>query len=100
MKETFEVDLKPIALVHHTDGEGSWLNKDSNLFGLPFISERDKGAKRPAKRRKIKKISEIHVPARYELLRISRTAYIEYTGNEAQVGEARCFGEGMFVAAK
>jgi len=101
LKKTFEVDLKPIVLVHQTDGEGSWLGRDSNLVGWPFVSEHEKGAKRPEKRRKVeKKKSEIHVPARYELLMISNTAYIEHTGNEAQVGEGRYFGGGMFVAAK
>jgi hypothetical protein len=100
LKKMFEVDLKPIVLVHQTDGEGSWLGGNSNIAGFPFVSERDKGAKRPKKMRKIEKKSEIHVPARYELLMISSTGYVEHTGNEAQVGEGRYFGGGMFVAAK
>jgi len=98
LKKTFEVNLKPIMLTHQSDYEGSWLNE--NLLGFPFVSEHDKGDGRPAKKRKIEKKSEIHVPARYDLLMIERTVYIGYTGNEAQVGEGRYFGGGMFVSEK
>ena len=99
LKKTFEVDLKPIMLIHKTDNEGAW--EDGNIFGYPFISEHVKGgAESPAKKREIEKMSEIHVPARYELVMISSTDYIEYTGNEKQIGENRYFGGGMFVVAK
>jgi len=98
LKKTFEVNLKPIVLTHQTDHEGSWLDK--NLLGYSFVSEHDKGDGRPAKKRKIEKKSQIHVPARYDLLMIDKREYVEYTGNEAQVGEGRYFGGGMFVSAK
>jgi hypothetical protein len=102
LEKMFEVDLKLIVLVHQTDEDGSWGSE--NLLGFPFVSEYDKGAERPARRRKMEKKSEIHVPARlnrpYDLSMIGSTAYIEYTGNEARVGEGRYFGGGMFLAAK
>jgi hypothetical protein len=95
LKKIFDVSLKPIILVRHTDHEGNWAS--GKMFGTPFVSEHDAERKRPEKKRKVGKKSEIHVPAQCELRKLSSTDYIEYMGNEAQCGEGRYFGGGMFV---
>jgi len=65
LKKKFEVGLKPIVLIHQ-NYEGHW-DLDEAL-AYPFVSvhdeHRDKGEKKPLKRRKIEWKSEIHVPAR------------------------------------
>jgi hypothetical protein len=98
LKKTFEVSLMPIVLVRQTDYEGSWARGDA--FGAPFVSENSPESERPKKKAKMGMKSEIHVPAKYEVRTISSTGYIEHTGNEAQIGESRYFGGGMFITAK
>jgi len=99
LKRTFEISLKPIMIVHETDFDGSW--SEGEVAGFPFVSALEGGGGRPLKKkRKVEQKSEIHVPRRYELMKISHEEYIEYTGNEAQLGESRYFGGGMFVATK
>jgi hypothetical protein len=98
LKKTFDVSLKPILLVRQTGGEGSW--ESGEILGTPFVSAHDVEWKRPEKKRKVGRKSEIHIPAQCELRMLGTTDYIEHTGNEAQCGESRYFGGGMFVSAQ
>jgi len=100
LKKIFAVSLKPIVLIYKTDYEGQWDADDTRVYPFVSVHECPEGGEKPAKRRKVERKSEIHVPARYELMKISSTEYIEHTGNEAQIGEGRYFGGGMFVTAK
>ena len=100
LKKAFAVSLKPIVLIYQTDWDGHWIADNTRAYPFVSVQEDPEGSKKPAKRRKIERKSEIHVPARYELMEISSTEYIEHTGNEAQIGEGRYFGGGVFVTAK
>lgn len=99
LKKKFEVALKPIVLIHQ-NYDGDWDLKEALAYPFVSVHDENEGDKKPPKRRKIEWKSEIHVPARYELAMISSTDYNEYTGNEAQTGEGKYFGAGMFVTAK
>jgi hypothetical protein len=96
LKEKFDVQLKPIAITQQSGYEGEY--ELENIVCHIFPSTEKMGGEQ--KRRKIEKTMELHLPEWYELMKISSIDYNEYTGNEAQFGEHKYFGAGMFIAAK
>jgi hypothetical protein len=101
LKKTFAVSLKPIVLIYQTDWDGHWDADSTRAY--PFVSVQEdqaEGGKKPAKRRKIERKSEIHVPARYELMKISSTEYVEHTVTRRRLERVGILGEGCLLRQK
>ena len=92
----FNVELQPIILVNSTDYEGKW---GEEVKSYPYVSvhrEREGSEQRKIVWEK----GEMHLPSNFEFTSIGGTKFIEYTGNEAQRGNERYFGGGIFIALK
>jgi hypothetical protein len=102
----FDVTLKPIVLHSRSDMEGNYdlvvatsypepaqgSDSESDSDSDPDSYYYDDG-KRVTK-------GTFHLPSLCAIRQISSQHYAEYTGNEAQLGEQKYFGGGMFVSQK
>ncbi|THV06341.1 hypothetical protein K435DRAFT_773305 [Dendrothele bispora CBS 962.96] len=108
-KDKFNVKLRPIVLVEETDYEGSWT---TGPFFWIFESskknlKRKRGDKEPSTNKSDAedlgiddKKTEFHLIKGCSLEQLESEEYIEYTGNEAQLGNSKYFGGAMFVSMK
>jgi len=81
----FEVTLRPVVLHSYTDYDGHF---------EPFRATIWEGGLKDSE------ATEFHLPIVSAIRQISYMGYIEHTGNEAQAGEMKYFGGGMFVRQK
>ncbi|THV06398.1 hypothetical protein K435DRAFT_960626 [Dendrothele bispora CBS 962.96] len=114
-KDKFNVKLRPIVLVEETDYEGNWntgpffwIFESGNLARKnlkrkrgdeePPVNESDAAAERSDYIDDEK--TQFHLIQGCSLQVIESEHYIEYTGNEAQLGNGKYFGGAMFVSMK
>ncbi|THV06343.1 hypothetical protein K435DRAFT_834280 [Dendrothele bispora CBS 962.96] len=108
-KDKFNVKLRPIVLVEETDYEGEWT---TGPFFWIFESskknlKRKRGDKEPSTNNSDAedlgidyKKTEFHLIKGCSLELLESEEYIEYTGNEAQLGNSKYFGGAMFISMK
>jgi hypothetical protein len=106
LTESFDVSLHPVILQESTDYEGAYESCRVYRFeqtareGDESLDEewsREKSMRMRMPRRMVDKSTIFHVPMTSAIKQISSQDYVEHTGNEAQPGEFRYFGGGMFV---
>ncbi|KAK0429862.1 hypothetical protein EV421DRAFT_1744933, partial [Armillaria borealis] len=93
--EVFDVELVPVILEETSVG-GKWTGEEFSVYKA--LGDKCEVDGSPRKKAKIS--TEFHLSALSDLVEISRTDYIEYTGNESQEADCRYFGGGMFLRSK
>jgi len=108
LANSFDVTLRPVVFHTTTDYEGGfepcfaypWDHKPDPEYDSDLESdvgdsddEDDTGSKK-------RKVPVFHLPVLSAIRQLIREDYVEYTGNEAQLGEMKYFGGGMFVRQK
>ena len=86
---SFDVTLRPVVLHSTSDDEGSYESFQAITWDQDETNP-DAGSD----------AETFHMPIVSAIQDISYKEYIEHTGNEAQLGEKRYFGGGMFVRQK
>ncbi|KAG7440609.1 uncharacterized protein BT62DRAFT_578063 [Guyanagaster necrorhizus] len=103
----FDVSLVPMILRESTHSSyDAWtesVTPKSVISAFKFVEgedDEDEDSDGEGARKRVRRSTEFHLSSVSDLVEISRKEYIEHTGNEAQEGECRYFGGGMFLRAK
>ncbi|KAK0438850.1 uncharacterized protein EV420DRAFT_1207547 [Desarmillaria tabescens] len=96
LSEVFDVELAPVILEENSI-EGKWTGEEFSVYKASSGNKHEEGE---SPRKRARRPTEFHLSAVSEIVEISRTDYIEHTGNESQEADCRYFGGGMFLRAK
>ncbi len=89
------MELVPVILEETSVG-GKWTGEEFSVYKALG----DKCEEDGSPRKKAKISTELHLSALSDLVEISRTDYIEYTGNQSQEADCRYFGGRLFLRSK
>ena len=103
LAESFKVTLRPVVLQELTDYEGAFKSRYAYRFdqnGNDTDSSEEEWKPQEYYTHECDYSTIFHVPITSAIKRVNVQNYLEYTGNEAQVGKYKYFGGGMFVSHK